>query len=159
MSSLLTEEEIIDIYNRHVETVYRVCFLYMKNKSDTEDMVQTTFIKLIKSNKKFESSEHEKAWLIRTASNACKNNVSHWFRKNINIDYINEVSEDIKDDATISLILSLPDKYKSVIYMYYYEGYSTKEISSILDMKEATVRSNLSRGRLLLKDIIRRDIV
>lgn len=159
MSSLLTEEEIIDIYNRNVDTIYRVCFLYMKNKSDTEDMVQTTFIKLIKSNKKFESSEHEKAWLIRTASNNCKNNVSHWFRKNINIDYINEVSEDIKDDTTISLILSLPDKYKSIIYMYYYEGFSTKEISNILDMKESTVRSNLSRGRLLLKDIIRRDII
>lgn len=159
MSSLLSNEKIIDIYNRHVDTIYRVCFIYMKNKSDTEDMVQTTFIKLIKSNKKFESSEHEKAWLIRTATNTCKNSVKHWFRKNINIDYIDEVSENIKDDTTISLILSLPDKYKSVIYMYYYEGFSTKEIANILNMKEATVRSNLSRGRTLLKNVIKEEVV
>lgn len=159
MSSLLNNEEIIDIYNRHVDTIYRVCFIYMKNKSDTEDMVQTTFIKLIKSNKKFESSEHEKAWLIRTATNTCKNNVKHWFRKNINIDYIDEISENIKDDTTISLILSLPDKYKSVIYMYYYEGFSTKEIANILNMKETTVRSNLSRGRALLKNVIKEEVV
>lgn len=158
MSSLLSEKDIIDVYNRHVDTVYRVCYIYMKNKFDTEDMVQTTFIKLIKNNKKFESIEHEKAWLIRTATNNCKNNVKHWFRKNINLDYIDEVSEDIKNNDTISLILSLPDKYKSVIYMYYYEGYSTKEIATILNKKESTVRSNLSRGRLLLKDIIKEEI-
>ena len=73
MSSLLrTDEELIQIYNRHVNTVYRVCFLYMKNKADTEDMVQNTFLRLMKSNVVFENAEHEKAWLIRTAINLCK---------------------------------------------------------------------------------------
>jgi RNA polymerase sigma factor, sigma-70 family len=152
---MLTEEEIVDIYNRHVNTIYRVCYIYMKNKHDTEDMVQNTFIKLMNNKKKFETIEHEKAWLITTATNNCKNNIKHWWKKNINIDYMEEASDELKSDNTIHLILTLPNKYKSVIYMYYYEGYSTIEIAQILNMKEATVRSNLSRGRLLLKDIIR----
>lgn len=71
-SSLRTDEEIEKIYNRHVDTVYRVCFSFMKNEADTEDLVQETFLKLIMSGKSFTSQEHEKAWLIVAASNACK---------------------------------------------------------------------------------------
>lgn len=68
-SSLRTDEELVEIYNRHVDTVYRVCFSFMKNAADTEDMVQETFLKLISCGKNFTSEEHEKAWLIVTASN------------------------------------------------------------------------------------------
>lgn len=71
-SSLRTDEELVKIYNRHVDTVYRICFSFMKNAADTEDMVQETFLKLISCKKKFTSKEHEKAWLIVTASNTCK---------------------------------------------------------------------------------------
>ena len=72
-SSLLrTNEELIQMYNRHVDTVYRVCFMFMKNGPDTEDMVQNTFIRLMKDKTVFQSTEHEKAWLIRTATNLCR---------------------------------------------------------------------------------------
>ena len=81
-----TDREITELYQRHVDTVYRVCYSYMKNRADTEDMVQDTFIKLISSGVCFQSAEHEKAWLIVTASNLCKNALRHWWRRRENID-------------------------------------------------------------------------
>ena len=72
-SLLRTDREIAEIYERHKKTVFRVCFAYMKNTADTEDAVQDTFFQLIKTGKPFESEEHEKAWLIRTATNICRN--------------------------------------------------------------------------------------
>lgn len=80
-SLLRTDKEIAEIYKRHSKTVYRVCFAYMKNPADTEDAVQDTFFQLIKSGPAFESEEHEKAWLIRTATNICKNVLRHWWRR------------------------------------------------------------------------------
>ncbi len=82
MPSLVrTNKEIIAIYDRHVDTVYRVCYSYMKNRPETEDMVQETFLRLISSGKAFENERHEKAWLIVTASNVCKDNLKKWWRK------------------------------------------------------------------------------
>ena len=86
VSSLRTDEEFVEIYNRHVDTVYRVCFSFMKNAADTEDMVQETFLKFISSRKSFASEEHEKAWLIVTASNTCKDELRRFKRK---LEYIN----------------------------------------------------------------------
>ena len=78
MPSLLrTEKEIIQIYNRHVDTVYRVCYSFMKNRPETEDMVQETFLRLLSSQKSFENERHEKAWLIVTASNVCKDTLKN----------------------------------------------------------------------------------
>ena len=85
-SLLRTDKEIAEIYTRHSKTVYRVCFAYMKNPADTEDAVQDTFFQLIKSGPAFESEEHEKAWLIRTASNICKDVLRRWWRRRENIE-------------------------------------------------------------------------
>src|SRR5699024_7041905 len=84
MTGRRTNKNIEDIYNRHVNTIYRLCFVFMKNQADTEDAVQNTFIKLIASNIEFNSSNHEKAWLITTASNHCKNSLKYWFRSKRN---------------------------------------------------------------------------
>lgn len=80
-SLLRTDKEIVQIYNRHVNTVYKICYMYLKNKYDAEDATQTVFIKLINYKKQFENEEHEKAWLIVTASNTCKNNLKYWRHK------------------------------------------------------------------------------
>lgn len=153
-SLLRTSEEIEEIYNRNVETVYRVCFTYMKNSTDTEDMVQNTFLKLISYNKKFSCVEHEKAWLIVTASNLCKDFFkSKWSKiKNID-DYENILTEktDFNIDETLKVIIELPLKYKTVIYMYYYEGYNSNEIAKILNKPKSTVRVYLHKGREILK--------
>lgn len=155
-SSLRTDEEIEKIYYRHVDTVYRVCFSFMKNAADTEDMVQETFLKLVLSEKQFESERHERAWLIVTASNVCKDELRRWKRRMEKIEHCllsekTEHSEVTEDRGMMELILALPEKYKTVIYLYYYEGYHTPEIAQMLRCPEATVRSQLARARKLLK--------
>lgn len=152
-SFVRTNNEVSEIYDRHVNTVYRVCILYMKNKHDTEDMVQNTFIRLMRDNTKFESFEHEKAWLIRTSTNLCKDFFKSFWRKTVDIDYANEVAhnEEFYIDDTIKKVMELPPKYKTALYMYYYEGYSTVEISKILDKNLSTIKGYLHKGRKLLK--------
>lgn len=147
-----TDKEITEIYSRHVDTVYRVCYLFLKNIPDTEDAVQNTFVKLMNYSGSFHDSEHEKAWLIVTASNHCKNILRQWWRKRTDIDSLSEVlaANDPRDE-TLSWVLKLPMKYKTVIYLYYYEGYSTVEIAKMLHKNESTVRSQLHTGRNLLK--------
>lgn len=150
---LRTDKEIEEIYSRNVDTVYRVCFSFMKNKSDTEDIVQETFLKLIDRNVRFESPQHEMAWLIVTASNLCKNALRHWWRKNKDIDICSELSQDtdFESGRILKMITELPTEYKTVVYMYYYEGYSTPEIAKLLKAPQSTIRSKLYRARMLLK--------
>lgn len=152
-SLLRTNEELTQIYDRHVKTVYRVCFMYMKNQADTEDMVQNTFLRLMRDKTVFQSEEHEKAWLIRTATNLCKDYFKHWWSKTVGIDNVSEVAieQTFKVDGNLDKILALPPKYKTPIYLYYYEGYSTVEIARILKKNQSTVRSWLYKGRNLLK--------
>ncbi len=151
--SLYADEEIAKIYNRHYDTVYRICFSFMKNAEDAEDMVQETFLKLISSKKQFESEEHEKAWLIVTASNTCKDELRRWKRRleNIKSLYLQGNAVRKEDDRVLEWVMALPVKYKQVIYLYYYEGYRTSEIAGMLHCSESTVRNQLLRGRKLLK--------
>lgn len=147
--------EFLEIYNRQVDTVYRVCYSFMNNKADTEDMVQETFLRLLSAGKAFENERHEKAWLIVTASNLCKDALKNWWRKNENIDdYLNIAEEPKQEDGILDMILSLPDDYKDAVYMYYYEGYTTVEIARHLHCPEATVRSRLSRARNRLQSMM-----
>ena len=147
--------EFVATYNRQVDTVYRVCYSFMKNKADTEDMVQETFLRLLSTGKEFESERHEKAWLIVTASNLCKDALKNWWRKNENIDdYLNIAEEPKQEDGVLEIILQLPNDYKDAVYMYYYEGYSTVEIAQHLKCPEATVRSRLSRARSKLQSMM-----
>jgi RNA polymerase sigma factor (sigma-70 family) len=153
-SSLLrTNEELIQMYNRHVDTVYRVCFMFMKNKPDTEDMVQNTFIRLMKDKTVFQSIEHEKAWLIRTATNLCKDHLKHWWNKTVGIDDAVDavIEQPVNIDSTLEMVMALPSKYKTAIYLYYYEGYTTEEIAEILNKSQSTIRGYLLKGRKLLK--------
>lgn len=148
-----TKDDLYILYQRHVKTVYRVCYLYMKNPQDTEDIVQSTFLKLFQYPGEFSDSEHEKAWLIVTATNLCKDQLKSWWRKRRV-----PLEESIKcedgghlPDETLEKVLALPPQYREALYLYYYEGYSTPELASILHKKEATIRSYLHRGRTLLK--------
>jgi len=125
----------------------------MRNQHDTEDMVQNTFIRLMRDNTLFQSEEHEKAWLIRTATNVCKDFFRNRWRKVLSLEKVADVTE--KDgpiiDETLKLVMDLPNKYKTVVYMYYYEGYSSVEIAEILKKNESTIRGYLSTARKLLK--------
>lgn len=150
----MTDNEMTEIYNRNVLSVYRLCFSYLKNVTDTEDIVQETFVKAFMRDKAFENERHEKGWLIMTAGNMCKDLRSHWWRKNRNLDDYEtlQAKAGFDIDETFIEIMKLPPKYKTVIYMYYYEEYSTREISEILKKNKSTVCCLLKRGREILKE-------
>lgn len=150
-----TNKEIIAIYNRHVNTVYRICYSFMKNKPETEDMVQETFLKLLEYEKSFANERHEKAWLIVTASNLCKDALKRSWRQDESIEdceFSLGKTEEIQTNEVLRAVLDLPEDQKTVVYMYYYEGYSTHEIAKFLRCPGATVRSRLLRARKILKE-------
>lgn len=145
-----TNEEITEIYCRHIDTVYRVCYMFLKNGPDTEDAVQSVFLKLIRSGPEFADVEHEKAWLIVTSQNHCKNALKYWWkRKRSAWSRISEAFFVQKPPSreVLEMLLALPDKYKTVLYLFYYEGYSSKEISRLIGIKDTTVRARLRIGR------------
>ncbi|MDD4546978.1 MAG: RNA polymerase sigma factor [Oscillospiraceae bacterium] len=125
----------------------------MKNSADTEDAVSDAFLKMIKSDVVFKNAEHEKAWLIRTAANVCKNTLKHWWRKNNTLEEFEHVrgSGNIEIDSTLEAVMKLPDKYKTVVYLYYYERYTGAEISDILQKPHSTIRNYLHEARAILK--------
>lgn len=151
---LRTDKELREIYDRNFDTLYRISYMYMKNRCDAEDIVQNTFIKLFEKEKQFDNTEHEKAWLIVVTINACKNHFKTWWNTKVTYEDVEMISHD-KNNYILEALLELPKKYKEVIYLYYYEGYSTKEIAVILNSKDATVRSQLQRAKLLLKDVLK----
>ncbi|MCL2076902.1 MAG: RNA polymerase sigma factor [Oscillospiraceae bacterium] len=151
-----TNSQITEIYNRNYKSVYRVCFMYMKNKADTEDMLQNTFLRLISSGTLFENPEHEKAWLIRAAVNLCKNSLkSFWNNKTVafdeGIDSSGKYEFIPEPDQTLQKVMALPPKLKTTLYLYYYEGYSSEDIAKIMGKPSATIRGYLHRGRGALR--------
>lgn len=149
-----TGKEIAEIYERNVETVYRVCVLFFRGSfPDVEDAVQTTFLQLLKRPQQFRDREHEKAWLIVTASNVCRNMLSSgWHRQvEMNEQAVQRQTIPFKTDETLESVMALPDRYKTAIYLFYYEGYPAKEIAGYMDKTESSVWGYLHAGRKLLK--------
>lgn len=152
-----TKEQMEEIYNRQCDIVYRICFLYLKNEQDTLDAVQETFLRLFQKNVVFQDQEHEKAWLIRTAINYCKDIQKSFWKRNRNI-YDETVEQklqytQISEDQNwiLQAVLHLPPKYIDVVYLHYYEGYSVEEIARFLHKNASTMRSRLSRAKELLR--------
>lgn len=148
---LRDEIEFKRIYELYFNTVYRVVFIHMKNEHDTGDIVQDVFYKFFISEKEFNDDEHIKAWLLACANNACMDFFRSKHNKNVDLDKIIDKGEQFEHDETIDMVLALPEKYKFVIYMFYYEDYKADEIAKILGIPHATVRIRLKRGRELLK--------
>ena len=149
-----SNDDIVAIYKRHVKTVYRLCFSYLRNENDTEDAVQNVFIKLIKHSGEFMSSEHEKAWLITCATNHCKDVLKSAYAKRTDFEVPDLADKNSRlpfGNETLQSVLALPEKYKTAVYLYYYEGYKTNEIARIIDRPASTVRSYLSEARKLLR--------
>ncbi len=133
------------------DSLLRLAFTYTKSMEDAKDLVQDVFLKYFTHSPKFDSSEHEKAWLIRVMVNMCKNYLTSYYRKSYaELDESISVS-DSYSSGLLEAVRSLPEKYRAVIHLYYYEGYSQKEIGSILRISESGVATRLQRGRNLLK--------
>jgi RNA polymerase sigma-70 factor (ECF subfamily) len=153
--------DIDAIYARQVDVIYRVCFSYAKNTADTEDCVSETFMKLIKTKPIFNDTEHERAWLIRTATNVCKNYLKHWSRKNINIDECegrlptyDNVSETVESSEILAAVRALPERLVTPVYLFYYEGYSSARIAETLGKPDSTIRGYLREAKILLREVL-----
>lgn len=146
-------EKALDQYGN---AILRLAYSYLHNISDAEDILQDTLLKYMQSAPVFENAQHEKAWLLCVASNLSKNKLS--YNKVRETDELLETltAEEREDLSFVwNAVKKLPEKYREAIHLYYEEGYSTREISCILNRRESTVRSDLKRGRERLKEILK----
>ena len=146
--------DIERIFRTHAQTVYRVCYSFMGSAADAEDATQATFMKLVDHPRSFESEQHEKAWLIVCASNLCRDLLKSAGRTRVTAMPERELADPHQAepvDATLDAVLRLPERYKDVVYLYYYEGYKTAEIAQMLGEKPSTVRNRLRDARELLR--------
>jgi RNA polymerase sigma-70 factor (ECF subfamily) len=143
------------IYEKYSNDLYRICLLYLKSREEAEEAVSEAFVRIMEKRPVFESEAHEKAWLIKTAVNICKNiNKSAWKRSVIHDDDVMQYITLPEERSVMEEVMALPPKYRIILYMHYYQGYKTNEIAEIMNMKQSTVLSRLSRGRGQLKEIL-----
>lgn len=148
-----TAEHLLDAYGN---SILRLAYSYLHNMEDAEEVVQDTLLQYLQTAPTFTDLTHEKAWCLRVAGNLAKNRIK--YNRVRDADELNEelVAEDREDLSFVwEAVKSLPVKYREVVHLFYHEGYSTAEIADILKMNEATVRSNLSRGRAKLKEVLK----
>lgn len=153
-STLRTNADFEAFYERHYKYVYRLCFTYMKSAADAEDCTEDVFVKVLTGNYAFEDETHERKWLTVTAINHCKDKLKSWKRKSVtSIDEVQEIAAEETDDLSDvrDAVMRLPVKYKDVVWLYYYEGHSTDEISSMLHRPPSTIQNQLRDARNLLK--------
>ncbi|MBQ1371532.1 MAG: RNA polymerase sigma factor [Oscillospiraceae bacterium] len=153
----MNKQALERLYRQHFRVVWNICLTFLKSPSDTEDATQETFLRLVRENVSFQSETHAKAWLIHTAKNICLDELRRHRRRELPLEEVQNVSSDSPYiDETLEAVRSLPEKNRIAIYLYYYEGQSVEQISSLLNRKESTVRSDLRRGREKLKGLLER---
>ena len=163
-------QQKINIYS---DLLYRIAFLQLRNNQDAEDVVQETFYQFIKNRKQFETPEHEKAWLIKVTLNGCRKVWrSAWYRR---MDVVpdgklpedgGEAADSVMEESILEkernreimeAVMKLPRRYREVIHLFYFQQMSIKEISAVIQRKESTVTSQLTRGRELLKPSLKEE--
>lgn len=152
-------DQIIEKYVRLYHTMlYRVAFSYLRSSADAEDVCQESFIRLLNYSGEFPSDEDCRRWLIRVAVNLSKNLLKYRRTHGEPVEFPDEnadrPAEPVAENELLPLIRSLPPEYGTVIHLFYYEGYSTREIAQILDISVTAVTSRLSRGRRRLKQLL-----
>ena len=150
-----SEQETIRAIERYSDTVQRLCMVHLKNDADTEDIFQTVFLKYVLSSVSFENDEHEKAWFIRVTINACKDLLKSFFRSHtVSLDNVMEQSAELPPDYRDGweAVFSLPQKYRDVVYLHYFEDYTAPQISRILGKNVNTIYTLLTRSKQMLKE-------
>lgn len=150
-----SEQEVNRAIEKYSNTIRRLCMVHLKNHADTEDIFQTVFLKYVLSSVSFESDEHEKAWFIRVTINACKDLLKNFFRsRTIPLDEVIEQPAEMPPDYqdVLEAVFSLPQKYRDVVYLHYYEDYTAPQISRILGKNVNTIYTLLTRSKQLLRE-------
>ena len=149
-----SEDEASRAINLYADSVRRICLMHLKNYTDTEDVFQDVFLKYILYSRSFENEEHEKAWILRVTINCCKDLLKSFFHSKVSslndVD-LNRFTVPEENLEVLDSVIRLPEKYRVVIYLHYYEGYTAAEISKILNKKENTIYTWLSRAKQQLK--------
>ena len=143
------------VYEKYKDNIFAIGFNYFKNSIDADDVVQETFLKLARSGKDFENEEHLRNWLIRVAVNECKRvSLSSWVRKKVSLEeYTGQIDFETQEESRVfTAVMSLPNKYRQVIHLYYDEDCCTAEIADILGISRTAVTTRLLRGRKKLKE-------
>lgn len=150
-----SEQEAARAIERYSDTVRRLCAVHLKNEADTEDIFQTVFLKYVLSSVSFENEEHEKAWFIRVTINACKDLLKGFFRRHtVSLDELMERPAELPPDYrdVWEAVFSLPQKYRDVVYLHYFEEYTAPQISRILGKNVNTVYTLLTRSKQMLRE-------
>lgn len=150
------------IVNSYADMLLRICMHYTKNISDAEDVVQTTFLRLVEKNIVFDSAEHEKAWLIRVCINLCKDRLkSSWSKKVYSVhdtEFKDQPYEIQEVTPLLSYIRTLPPKQKTAVYLFYYEDMPVSRIATAMGANQNTVLSWLRRGRKALEKLLKEEV-
>ena len=156
MKPALEEQEAQRLVETYSDLILRLSYTYLNHTQDAQDICQTVFLKLLEKAPAFASPAHEKAWIIRTAVNLCKDHLkSGWRRATVALDAAEAVPAPAEEEGSLlSAVNLLPPKYRTVIYLYYYEGYAAREIAQLLGEKPATVSTQLNRGRQQLRTLL-----
>ena len=148
----MTDSEMAAVYDKYKNTVYRTAFAWCRNTADAEDITHDVFIRRFPSNTIFSDDEHEKAWLLKVTANRCRDLFrSFRYKHTVPLEEAALVYETPQENTVYHAVMELPPKYRLVIHLYYYEGYSIKEISGIVSKSESAVQTQLYRARKLLK--------
>ena len=150
-----SEQEVDRAIRQYADTVRRICLVHLKNYADTEDIFQTVFLKYALASVSFDSDEHEKAWLIRVTLNACRDLLRSVFRsRTASLEELVEQPARLAADhrEVLEAVLSLPARYRDVVYLHYYEDYTAPEIAQILGKNVNTIYTRLTRAKGLLRE-------
>lgn len=156
--SVRPAEDVETIIERYGDLLYRLCILMLNNESDAEDVIQETLIQFYRKAPVFENADHEKAWLIRVATNKCRDLLRFRVRHPLaEVEQIMVASEDSADSGILEALASLPEKYKLVLALYYVEGYKVEDIAKIIGRTSSAVKMRLQKGRRLLEKVYREE--
>ncbi len=152
-----SEREVHTAIERYGDTVQRLCLIRLKSHADTEDIFQTVFLKYALRDAPFDSEAHEKAWFIRVTLNACKDLLKSFFRsRTVSLEELPGLAAQAGPEYSpvLEAVLALPQKYRDVVYLHYYEGYTAAEIGALLKKNTNTVYTLLSRAREQLRETL-----
>lgn len=145
------------VCEKYFNMIYKLALAETRDVHLAEDVTSDVFLKYMETKKVFESEEHIKAWLLRVTINASRSVFSSsWFKKTVPLEETLEACGIPEEESEVYLaVMKLPEKYRMVIHLFYYEEFSVLEIANILNLKESTVKSQLLRARGLLKDALK----
>ena len=147
------------LYEAYADMIYRLALVRTRNRADAEDVLQDVFFRCLRRQPHFRDQEHQKAWLITAAINSSKSLLDRADRRHgVGPEALEFLStEDDTDNSVYNAVMQLPEKYRTAVHLFYYEGYSVEEIGKMTDTNPSTVKSHLHRAREALRTVLKED--